>query len=311
MKRLLTFSQELLDRAVELGRKYTRYGEVADYIPELKKQNFQNVALAVIQNGEALYAGEVDTPFSIQSIVKVILYALALENYTVDELKRNVGLKPSAKPFNSVIELELSKKNVPVNPFINAGAIVTVALLHEIYQEKTMGVILNYVSKFLGRDVTYSQDIFMSERVSSFANRTLTYLMLTKGILPKDLEVEEVLDVYFKSCSIMVTCKDLAHMSYVLSNKGVNPDGTRVIDEDIARVLRTLMATCGTYDYAGDFAVRVGIPAKSGVGGGIVTASLDGYGLAVYSPGLDSHGNSYSGVRMLEFLSRELGLNIY
>lgn len=308
---LKKFNQEILDKAIELGRKYTGFGSVADYIPELKKQNPENIAISVIEDAEVLSSGDADLRFSIQSVVKVILYSIALEHFDLDEIKKYVGLKPSSKPFNSVIELELSKKNVPVNPFINAGAIVIVSLLYGIYGEKTMDVILDKVQKFLGDQVTYSEEIFMSEKVSSFANRTLTYLMLSREILPSDLEVEEVLDVYFKSCSIMVNTKELAHMSYCISNGGLNLSGEQIISKQHARILRTLMATCGTYDYSGDFAVRVGIPAKSGVGGGIVTASLGNYGLAVYSPALDSHGNSYSGVRMLEFLSEELDLNVY
>lgn len=308
---MLEFNQKVLDSAVELGRGYTNFGKVADYIPELKKQNPENIAVVAIQDGEILCSGDSEVRFSIQSVVKVILYSIALEHFEISEIKEYVGLKPSSKPFNSVIELELSKKNVPVNPFINAGAIVIVSLLHKIYGKRTLDVIMEKVEKFLGEKVTYSEEIFISEKVSSFSNRTLIYLMLSRGILPASLNVEEVLDIYFKSCSIMVNTKELANMSYCISNEGVNLTGEQVISSYHARVLRTLMATCGTYDYSGDFAVRVGIPAKSGVGGGIVTASLGGYGLAVYSPALDTHGNSYSGVRMLEYLSKELNLNVY
>ncbi len=311
VKRLRKFNQEILDKAIALGRKYTDMGEVADYIPELKKQDPNKIAIATVEDGEILCSGDYEDRFSIQSVVKVILYSIALENFTIEELKKYVGLKPSSKAFNSVIELELSKKNVPVNPFINAGAIVVVALLHRVYKEKTLEVIMEKASKFLGEEVGYSEEIFVSEKVSSFANRTLTYLMLSRKILPPSLDVEEVLDIYFKSCSLMVNVKNLANMSYCISNNGVVSDGEEVISPEHARILRTLMATCGTYDYSGDFAVRVGIPAKSGVGGGIVTASIEGYGLAVYSPALDSHGNSYSGVRMLEYLSEKLNLNVY
>ena len=135
--------------------------------------------------------------------------------------------------------------------------------------------------------------------------------MLAKGILPSDTKVEEVLDTYFKACSILVNTENLAHMSYVISNDGIDLEGKEIITVKEAKVLRSLMATCGTYDYSGDFAIRVGLPAKSGVGGGIVTASKNKNGLAVYAPRLDKHGNSYSGVRMLEFLSQKLDLSIY
>ena len=305
------YSEEVLEKALRLGRKYLHEGAVADYIPELARVDANKVAISTIEDGNILSVGDSKVRFSIQSIIKVILYALAMENYKVSELKKYVGVRPSAKPFNSVIELELSEKKIPVNPFINAGAIIIVAILYNVYREKTFDVILEKASEFLGEEVDYSREIAQSEKESSFTNRTLIYLMLAKGILPSDTKVEEVLDTYFKACSILVNTENLAHMSYVISNDGVDLEGKEVITPNEARVLRSLMATCGTYDYSGDFAIRVGLPAKSGVGGGIVTASKNKTGLAVYAPRLDTHGNSYSGVRMLEYLSEELDLSIY
>lgn len=307
----MIYSEEVLGKALNLGRKYIHEGAVADYIPELAKVDANKLAISTIEDGSIYSVGDSKVRYSIQSIVKVILYALAMKNYKVSELKRYVGVRPSAKPFNSVIELELSEKRIPVNPFINAGAIIIVAILYNVYREKTFDVILEKASEFLGEEVDYSREIAQSEKESSFTNRTLIYLMLAKGILPSDTKVEEVLDTYFKACSILVNTENLAHMSYVISNDGVDLEGKEVITLKEARVLRSLMATCGTYDYSGDFAIRVGLPAKSGVGGGIVTASRQKTGLAVYAPRLDKHGNSYSGVRMLEYLSQELDLSIY
>lgn len=305
------YSEEVLEKALRLGRKYLHEGAVADYIPELARVDANKVAISTIEDGNIYSVGDSKVRFSIQSIIKVILYAMAMENYKVSELKKYVGVRPSAKPFNSVIELELSEKKIPVNPFINAGAIIIVAILYNVYREKTFDVILEKASEFLGEEVDYSREIAQSEKESSFTNRTLIYLMLAKGILPSDTKVEEVLDTYFKACSILVNTENLAHMSYVISNDGLDLEGKEVITPNEARVLRSLMATCGTYDYSGDFAIRVGLPAKSGVGGGIVTASKNKTGLAVYAPRLDTHGNSYSGVRMLEYLSQELDLSIY
>lgn len=307
----IIYTEEILEEALNLGRKYLHEGAVADYIPELAKVEANKVAISTIEDGKLTSVGDSKIKFSIQSIVKVILYALAMKNYKVSELKKYVGVRPSAKPFNSVIELELSEKRIPVNPFINAGAIIIVAILHNVYREKTFDVILKKASEFLGEEVDYSREIAESEKESSFTNRTLIYLMLAKGILPSDTKVEEVLDTYFKACSILVNTENLAHMSYVISNDGIDLDGKEIITAKEAKVLRSLMATCGTYDYSGDFAIRVGLPAKSGVGGGIVTASKNKNGLAVYAPRLDKHGNSYSGVRMLEFLSQKLDLSIY
>lgn len=305
------YSEEVLEKAIRLGRKYLHEGAVADYIPELARVDANKLAISTIEDGNIYSVGDSKVKYSIQSIIKVILYALAMENYKVSELKKYVGVRPSAKPFNSVIELELSEKKIPVNPFINAGAIIIVAILYNVYREKTFDVILEKASEFLGEEVDYSREIAQSEKESSFTNRTLIYLMLAKGILPSDTKVEEVLDTYFKACSILVNTENLAHMSYVISNDGLDLEGKEVITPNEARVLRSLMATCGTYDYSGDFAIRVGLPAKSGVGGGIVTASKNKTGLAVYAPRLDTHGNSYSGVRMLEYLSEELDLSIY
>ena len=307
----IIYTEEILEEALNLGRKYLHEGAVADYIPELAKVEANKVAISTIEDGKLTSVGDSKIKFSIQSIVKVILYALAMKNYKVAELKKYVGVRPSAKPFNSVIELELSEKRIPVNPFINAGAIIIVAILHNVYREKTFDVILKKASEFLGEEVDYSREIAESEKESSFTNRTLIYLMLANGILPSDTKVEEVLDTYFKACSILVNTENLAHMSYVISNDGIDLDGKEIITVKEAKVLRSLMATCGTYDYSGDFAIRVGLPAKSGVGGGIVTASKNKNGLAVYAPRLDKHGNSYSGVRMLEFLSQKLDLSIY
>lgn len=309
--RKIKFTDEILEKALILGKKYLHEGAVADYIPELAKVDANKIAISVIEDGNLVSIGDSKVKFSIQSIVKVILYSIAMDNYDMDELKKYVGVKPSAKAFNSVIELELSDKKIPVNPFINAGAIVIVAILYNIYKEKTFDIILNKASSILGEELDYSKEIAQSEKESSFTNRTLIYLMLSRGIIPSDIQVEEVLDTYFKACSILVNSENLANMSYVLSNKGKNLKDEEIVTEREARILRSLMATCGTYDYSGDFAIRVGLPAKSGVGGGIVTASNSPYGLAVYSPRLDSHGNSYSGVRMLEFLSNQLDLFIY
>ena len=309
--RKIVYREEILEEALNLGRKYLHEGAVADYIPELAKVDANKVAISTIEDGKLTSVGDSKVRFSIQSIVKVILYSLAMKNYKVAELKKYVGVRPSAKPFNSVIELELSEKRIPVNPFINAGAIIIVAILYNVYREKTFDVILEKTSEFLGEEVDYSREIAQSEKESSFTNRTLIYLMLAKGLLPSDTKVEEVLDTYFKACSILVNTENLAHMSYVISNDGIDLEGKEIITAREARVLRSLMATCGTYDYSGDFAIRVGLPAKSGVGGGIVTASKNKTGLAVYAPRLDKHGNYYSGVRMLEFLSNELDLSIY
>lgn len=305
--------QKILDEAYEYASQYLDEGEVASYIPELAKEDKYNLAGVIIDKDKNIYeAGVSDYKFSMQSISKVATYLCAIENLGYDKLKNHVGVKPSSKPFNSLIELELSDKNIPVNPFINAGAIVCTSLLFEKYGEKTFDIILDKLKKMSANDdMKESEMIFKSENATSHANRALTYIMVYKGIISKDISVEDMLQVYFKCCSILSSTKDLAMMSFTLSNDGMNIKGEQVVEKRKVRLIRTLMATCGTYDYSGDFAIKVGVPAKSGVGGGIMLASKHKMGIAAYSPGLDSHGNSLASMRLLSFISNRLSLDIY
>lgn len=305
--------QRILEEAYEYGLRYTGKGKVADYIPELAKEDpVRAAAVLTDPSGERYAVGEYDYRFTVQSIVKVILYLCVLEHYPFSQIKKYIGVKPSAKPFNSILELELSNKNIPVNPFINAGAIVATSLLVEKYGRETFRYILQRAGELLGNpSLEVSEVIFESERSSAFANRALTYMLLNDSIISKTMDVEELLGVYFHSCSILVNTSELSELGFLLARGGVDLSGKRHMSEEHAKILRTVMATCGTYDYSGEFAIRIGLPAKSGVGGGIVATSKAGYGIGVYCPGLDSHGNSYVGTRMLERLSERLELSIY
>ena len=305
--------QAILQRAYEYGMAYIDKGVVANYIPELAKEDKTRAAAAIIDKDGSLYTvGAAQYKFSIQSIVKIIIYLCVLENYDFDYIQKFIGVKPSAKPFNSIIALELSDKNIPVNPFINAGAIVGTSLLFDKYGNNTFEMLLERTREIIGNDKTdYSRSIFNSENSCAFANRALTYMLLNGNIISPDVNVEDLLAVYFKSCSILTDVTDLARLGFVLSQDGKDGTGKQLLNAEHARILRTIMSTCGTYDYSGEFAVRIGVPAKSGVGGGIVTASRAGYGIGVYCPGLDAHGNSYVGTRILEMTAKELNLNIY
>ena len=305
--------RDVLQRAYEYGIQYVDKGVVANYIPELAKEDKTKAGAALIDKNGSLYdVGTSQHKFSIQSIVKIIIYLCVLEHYDFDYIQKFIGVKPSAKPFNSIIALELSEKNIPVNPFINAGAIVGTSLLYEKYGNNTFEMILNRTRDIIGNDkIDYSRSVFNSESSSACANRALTYMLLNGKIIPSNVNVDDLLNVYFKSCSILADVRDLAQLGFILSRDGKDGENKQRLSGEHARILRTLMVTCGTYDYSGEFAIKIGLPAKSGVGGGIVTASKAGYGIGVYCPGLDSHGNSYVGTRILEFLSRELNLNIY
>ncbi len=305
--------EQCLDEAVQYGRKYVDRGIVADYIPELAKADPSVIGLTVVDPEFSVFTrGEASYKFSAQSISKVVIYLCLLEAYDFDFVKKYIGVTPSSKPFNSIIELELSHHNIPVNPFINAGAIVATALLMNKYGENTFEMLRERACAMFGRThIDYSRGIFESEQRTAYANRALTYLLVNDGIISPDINVEDMLSMYFKACSLLVNTVDLASLGAMLGHKGIASDGSRCISAQHAQILRTVMATCGTYDYAGDFALLVGMPAKSGVGGGIMAASPKGYGIGVFCPGLDKHGNSYVGMRILEHLSRDLDLSIY
>lgn len=305
--------KSILQEAYNYAISYADSGELANYIPELANEDKYRAAGAIIDKDGTLYeVGDSDYKFTAQSIIKVIIYLCTLENYDFEYIKQYVGVKASSKPFNSIIELELSNKRIPVNPFINAGAIVATSLIYDIYGEETFDVILNRAKVLMDDDtLDYSESIFNSERSCAYNNRALAYMLLGHGIISADIDINKLLDCYFKACSILVNVKHLAKLSFKISRGGKSLDGKEEFSSEHARILRTLMSSCGTYDYSGDFAIRIGIPAKSGVGGGIVTASKASYGIASYCPGLDSHGNSYVGTRILEYISKELDLNIY
>ncbi|WP_308540480.1 glutaminase A [uncultured Murdochiella sp.] len=305
--------QGALLEAYHYGREYTDQGKVADYIPELAKQNPELVGATLISPENAVYSvGDDRYKFSAQSIAKIIIYLCVLETYDPDYVRQFIGVTPSSKPFNSILELELSHHNIPVNPFINAGAIVATSLLMQKYHENTFEKIRERTREVVGRkDLDYCHAIYLSESNSAYANRALTYMLLNDGIISTTQNVEDLLNAYFRACSLLVNSLDLAVIGSVLAHNGKNAQGEQVLSAENAAILRTVMATCGTYDYAGEFALLVGMPAKSGVGGGIVAATRSGYGIGVFSPRLDKHGNSYVGVRMLERLSTLLNLHIY
>ncbi|WP_066924178.1 glutaminase A [Murdochiella massiliensis] len=305
--------QSALQEAYHYGLEYTDQGKVADYIPELAKQNPELVGATLISPDNAVYSvGDDRYKFSAQSIAKIIIYLCVLETYDPDYVRQFIGVTPSSKPFNSILELELSHHNIPVNPFINAGAIVATSLLMQKYHENTFEKIRERTREVVGRtDLDYCHAIYLSESNSAYANRALTYMLLNDGIISTTQNVEDLLNAYFRACSLLVNTLDLAAIGAVLAHDGKNAKGEQVLSAENATILRTVMATCGTYDYAGEFALLVGMPAKSGVGGGIVATNRSGYGIGVFSPKLDKHGNSYVGVRMLERLSTLLNLHIY
>ncbi|MDO5725103.1 MAG: glutaminase A [Tissierellia bacterium] len=305
--------KELLEQAIELGKEEIPLGEVASYIPELANADVKKIGIAIQDmQGNMETCGDVDNEFTMQSIVKVAIYALALEDLGLRRVLEKVGVKPSADAFNSIVKLEDDSNHRPLNPFINAGAIMCTAILKGSIDKRRHRVI-ELLQKLFNRDnVQIDIDTYLSEKATGDRNRALAYMMKGTGIMDSDIDVEKVLDLYFQLCSVKVTVKDLANMAAVLANDGVSPiTGEQILSLKVNRVVLTVMFTCGLYDYSGEFAVRVALPAKSGVGGGILAASKGKYGIAVANPALDIHGNSIAGVRMLEYISDKLDLETF
>lgn len=304
--------QKILNDAYIYSKQWIGKGTVADYIPELAKADSNNLSICITDiNGCTYCIGDSKVRFTVQSIAKIIILVTALKEAGFDEVFSRVGMEPTGDPFNSIIRLETMMSHKPLNPMINAGAIAVTSCISGENSEDRFEKILNYAKLLLGNDeLNYDQKVYQSEKETGGRNRALAYMMNADGVFSG--EVEEHLDVYFKSCSIMATCEEISYLGAVIANNGVSPrTGQRLIGQFEVKIIRSLMSTCGMYDASGEYAFRVGIPSKSGVGGGIMGAVPNRVGIGVYSPALDQKGNSFCGVKAMEFLSKELELSIF
>jgi len=304
--------KELLERLAEECFPYTNQGEVANYIPELAKANPDALGIYIIsEDGKHHFAGESMHSFTIQSIVKPILLLLALSDNGIDSVGERVGVEATGKPFDAINVSDLRLDSHHLNPMVNMGAIVMCTLIKgSTYQEK-FERILELIRELAGNpEIGIEEAVYRSEKSCGSKNRALAYLLKSYGMLNDD--VEDVLDCYFKACSIAVTCKDLANIGFVLANRGCKPmTNERIVPSEYARYVNAILMTCGMYDGSGEFALRVGVPAKSGVGGGIMAVVPGKMGIGIYSPALDKKGNSVAGIQLLERVSRELQLSIF
>lgn len=284
-------------------------GHVADYIPELSKANPAWFGITVVTTkGQVFQVGESQQTFSIQSVSKPFMFGAVLDEHGRDRVLKRVSVEPSGEAFNSITLDEVS--NRPFNPLVNAGAIATTDLLTGQDYPERVTKLLNIFSTFIGRDVHIDSAVFMSERTTGHRNRAIGYLMRNFGMVSDNFE--ESLELYFQQCSIVVNSQDLAVMGATLANQGVNPmTGQTALKPEHVKDVLSIMLSCGMYDYAGEWAFRVGIPAKSGVGGGIVAVVPGVCGIGIFSPPLDSKGNSVRGVQVCEELSREFGLHTF
>ena len=285
-------------------------GRVATYIPELAKANPDWFGISVVTlDGQVFEVGDVAQKFTIQSISKVFVYSMALEDYGRENLLKKVGVEPTGDPFNSLIRLDEDSKR-PDNPMVNAGAIATTSLITGQDPADRLNRMLAMFQRYVGDEVFVDVSTFISERSTGHRNRAMAHLMLNFGLI--DEHIDEALDLYFQQCSVLVTCHDLAVMAATLANKGVNPlTGIRAVGAEHVRDILSVMYTCGMYNFAGEWAFRVGIPAKSGVSGGILAVVPNQAGIAVFSPPLDGRGNSVRGLKVFEALSQEYGFHLF
>lgn len=304
--------QQAVEKAYNYASSWLHEGTVASYIPELSKVNPDQLGICITNlGGNTFGCGNYEENFTIQSICKVILLATALQDSGFDAVFSRVGMEPTGDKFNSIVRLETGTTNRPLNPLINAGAIAVTSCIKGETADERFEKVLNVARAILGNDaISYSPEVFQSERLTGDRNRALAYMMRSSGVFTDN--AEEILEVYFKSCSLLANCVDISHMGAVLANKGVSPfNGDMLIDPYYVKVIRALMTVCGMYDASGEFALRVGIPAKSGVGGGILSVVPNRMGIATFAPRLDAKGNSYCGIKTMEFLSQYLSLSIF
>lgn len=297
------------DIAGTLARAEDR-GEVASYIPELAKVDPAQFGIAIATaDGRMLVGGDADTGFSIQSISKVFALTLALGKVG-DQLWDRVGREPSGNAFNSIVQLE-QERGIPRNPFINAGAIVVSDVNLGGYQPRVaIGEILRFIRYLAGDDsIAINGEVAASETATGFRNIALANYMRAFGNVHHAADL--VLGLYVHQCAIEMSCRQLALAGRYLMLNGRHPDGGRVVPPGRARRINALMLTCGQYDASGDFAFRVGIPSKSGVGGGILGIVPGRASIAVWSPGLSPSGNSHLGTQALEMLAQRTGWSVF
>ena len=302
--------QKVLEEIEKEIQAFLNEGKLANYIPALANVDDKKFAMSIqLFDGNSYHIGDSNLKFSIQSISKVFTFTLALNHYGKDLYKR-VGHEPSGNPFNSLVQLEY-ENGIPRNPFINAGAIVTADTLVSIYKENTFEKILDFIKKVSNDEtISFDEEIFQSELAHGFRNFALINMIRSFNNIYNN--IDDVINTYFKQCSIMMSPAQLAKSMLFLANHGVNPlTNEEIITESKAKRINSLMLTCGHYDASGDFAYKVGLPGKSGVGGGIVAIVPKKMAICVYSPKLNTQGNSLIGTKALELFTTKTGLSIF
>lgn len=300
-----------LQRIVDESRPYIAGGKVADYIPELGHANPAVLGVTVAQPDSIVSAGDCDTAFTLQSISKVISLMIALLDHGPKKVFAKVGMEPSGDPFNSIIKLETMNSHKPLNPMINAGAIAVASLIDGSDVKERFQRVCRLLHRITGNEqIALDENVYASEKRTGDRNRSLAYFMKSTGVLEGD--VEDALDLYFRLCSITVHCSDLAKIGLFLAEWGrIAGESSPLVEPGIVRILLTIMMTSGMYNASGEYAIRVGIPSKSGVSGGIMAVVPGKMGIGVIGPAIDEIGNSVAGVQILETLSNEFRLHLF
>ncbi|RAP77456.1 glutaminase A [Paenibacillus montanisoli] len=306
--------REALPQWVDASRIFAKGGKVASYIPELAKAPGDSLGITIMDaSGETASAGDKHCPFTMQSISKVFTLLLALMDNGEEEVFAKVGMEPTGDDFNSMLKLELVEPGKPFNPLINAGAIAVSSLIRgDSPAAKTERILAFFNEAAGGASLAINQDVFRSESATAHRNRSLAYFLKDNEVLGEDIDVEDVLSVYFQHCSIEICCDQLARMALLLSFDGFDPlAGRQIVPKRYVQIAKTFMIMCGMYNASGEFAIKVGIPAKSGVSGGILAIVPGRYGIGVIGPALGAKGNSTAGVHLLESMSAALDWRIF
>lgn len=307
----MLLDKSYIESLVEKNRIYYKQGKVANYIPELSKMKADQLGVYIVgKNGLEIGIGDYNTIFSIQSISKILTFILAILDRGEEKVFSKIGSEPSGDAFNSIIKLEVSKLKKPYNPMINAGAIGISSMIYGETSTERVEKVLKLARLLANnQDINIMDEIYKSEKETGFRNMGIAYFLKNEGIIEGDVEV--ALDTYFKQCSIGITTRDLANIAFCLANRGRNIKGDVILSEKVCRYAVSLMTTCGLYDGSGNFALKCGIPTKSGVGGGLLSSIPGSLGIGVFSPPLDENGNSLVGIKFLTELSDSLKLSIF
>lgn len=304
--------KELLDKVLKECYPYIEKGELASYIPELAKANKNEFGICIVSDLEKLcFTGDYEKKFTMQSVIKPIILLAALIDNGTQKVRQLVGVEATGKPFDAFNYSDQALNGENINPMVNTGAIALCTLIKGATYKEKFDRLLKLARKISNNPtLDIDEQVYLSEKSTGNKNRALGYMLKAYGLIDDD--IEEVLDCYFRACSIKANVMDIAKIAYVFANGGIDKTTSeRLFDKECARYVNAVLMTCGMYDGSGEFAINVGVPAKSGVGGGIMAVVPGRMGIGIYSPALDKKGNSVAGIKALELLSQQLELSIF